>query len=52
VRKLQTIRTQPIDAFIAEADGHGGNTIHTAVPVQDQSGEGANRLFIYSEKPE
>ena len=52
VREAQTIRTQPIDAFMAEADGHGGHIIHTAVPVQDQNVEGVNRLFIYSEKPE
>lgn len=52
VREAQTIRTQPVDAFITEADGHNGQTVHTAVPIQDQSGAGVNRLFIYSEKPE
>jgi len=29
-----------------------GKTSHTAVCVQEQNGEGANRLFIESEKPE
>ena len=52
VREAQTIRTEPLNAFIPGADGQNGNTIHTAVPIQDQSGEIVNRLFIYSEKPE
>lgn len=52
VREAQAIQTQSLDAFVGGGDGQSGPTIHTAVPIQDESGEGVNRLFIYSEKPE
>ena len=52
VREAQTIRTQPIEAFIAAGDGHDGHIVHTAVPIPDDSGKGVNRLFLYSERPE
>jgi len=51
VRESQTVRTQPIDAFIPEGDSRNRETIHTAVPIQDEIGEGVKRLFLYSEKP-
>ena len=52
VREKQAVRTEPIDAFIPEGDGHDTLVVHTAVPVQDESGDSVNRLFVYTEKPD
>ena len=50
VREAQTVRTQPIKAFIGNSETHDGEMVHTAVPIQNETGENVNRLFLYSEK--
>jgi two-component system CheB/CheR fusion protein len=50
VREAQTIRTQPIHAFVGDGETHDGEMVHTAVPIQDETGQSINRLFLYSEK--
>jgi hypothetical protein len=52
VREGQTVHTPPIDAGVIGAGGSNKRTVHTVVPIADETGTTVNRLFVYSETAE
>ncbi len=50
VRERQPLNTGPILANVDHAEEKGIQFVHTVVPIVDESGSVANRIFVYSEK--
>jgi PAS domain-containing protein len=52
VREKQPLETGPIMANVDGAEEKGVQFVHTVVPIVDENGSMATRIFIYSEKAE
>lgn len=52
VRERQPLETGPILANVEGVEGKGFQFVHTVIPIVEQSGSVAPRIFVYSEKVE